>query len=190
MPGIHIPGPVAGGQGRFRGVRHVVANCRYQWADGGRSVGAWRRTLRARCLHAALVLDCSARPQSSVRATQNVVRPLSLRYNPLRRHDGTNMATAQTFHDPSTTPFAGPSAWRRHRVRPRRNRPQCGARCRDGTPCEARVVWDNDRNAPRNDRCRMHGGASTGAKTPEGRARSLANLVQFRTQPEQIDADG
>ena len=34
----------------------------------------------------------------------------------------------------------------------------------------------------------MHGGMSTGPKTLEGRARSLANLVQFRDRPEDIDA--
>ncbi len=97
---------------------------------------------------------------------------------------------ATTLPDPAVTPFAGPSAWRRHRVTPRRDRPRCGAkRKRDGKPCRAPVVWDVDRDAPRNGRCKMHGGASTGPKTPEGRARALAYLVQFRTQPEQIDGN-
>jgi len=34
----------------------------------------------------------------------------------------------------------------------------------------------------------MHGGASTGPKTPEGRARALANLVQFRDGDQDIGA--
>lgn len=55
----------------------------------------------------------------------------------------------------------------------KRDRPRCGARCRsrDGASCLARAVWDHDRNAPVNGRCRQHGGLSTGARTPEGRER-------------------
>lgn len=42
----------------------------------------------------------------------------------------------------------------------------CGAKTRGGSPC---------RNLPmRNGRCRMHGGASTGAKTLDGLARIRA----------------
>ena len=51
-------------------------------------------------------------------------------------------------------------------------RPKCGAKCRDGTRCQAPVVWDRSRNQPRNGRCRMHGGLSTGPKTEEGKRRS------------------
>ena len=40
----------------------------------------------------------------------------------------------------------------------------CGAKTRKGTPCKAPAMP--------NGRCRMHGGASTGPKTPEGRERS------------------
>ena len=43
----------------------------------------------------------------------------------------------------------------------------CGARTRKGTPCVAL-------GSGRGGRCRNHGGMSTGPKTPEGRARSLA----------------
>ena len=96
---------------------------------------------------------------------------------------------ATTLNDTTVTPFAGPSAWRRHRLTRRCDRPRCGAkRKRDGKPCEAPVVWDVERDAPRNGRCRMHGGASTGPKTPEGRARALANLVQFRDGDQHIGA--
>jgi len=52
--------------------------------------------------------------------------------------------------------------------------PLCGARCRDGHPCQARAAWDETRTYPRNGRCRMHGGLSTGPKTSEGYWRSQA----------------
>lgn len=55
--------------------------------------------------------------------------------------------------------------------RPRKDeRPSCGARCRDGHPCRALAVWLPGDSAPRNGRCRMHGGLSTGPRTPEGKA--------------------
>ena len=50
----------------------------------------------------------------------------------------------------------------------------CGAkRHRDGQPCQAK-------SEPGKRRCRFHGGRSTGPKTPEGKARALANLRQNR----------
>src|SRR5712692_2539533 len=42
--------------------------------------------------------------------------------------------------------------------------PRCGAKTRRGTPCRAPAMA--------NGRCRMHGGASTGPRTSQGRARS------------------
>lgn len=45
----------------------------------------------------------------------------------------------------------------------------CGARTRSGKPCAAHPVVGRRR-------CRMHGGCSTGPKTAEGRARSLAAI--------------
>ena len=51
----------------------------------------------------------------------------------------------------------------------------CGAkRRRDGQPCQALSV-------PGKRRCKWHGGASTGPRSDEGRARSLANLRQNRS---------
>ena len=51
----------------------------------------------------------------------------------------------------------------------------CGAkRRRDGQPCQGLSV-------PGRRRCKWHGGASTGPRTHEGRARSLANLRQNRS---------
>ena len=42
--------------------------------------------------------------------------------------------------------------------------PRCGARTRSGTPCRGAAMA--------NGRCRMHGGPSTGPRTPEGLERS------------------
>ncbi len=51
----------------------------------------------------------------------------------------------------------------------------CGAkRRRDGQPCQGLSV-------PGKRRCKWHGGASTGPRTDEGRARSRANLLQYRS---------
>jgi hypothetical protein len=56
-----------------------------------------------------------------------------------------------------------------HKMPLKRSLPACGARTRKGTPCKARVVvYDNGEIA---NRCRMHGGLSTGPKTAEGRER-------------------
>lgn len=52
---------------------------------------------------------------------------------------------------------------------------KCGATTRRGTPCQAPAVWWRGTG-----RCKLHGGLSTGAKTPEGKARALANLKQNR----------
>ncbi len=65
-------------------------------------------------------------------------------------------------------------------------RPTCGARCRDGHACEAPAVWSTSTGAPRNGRCRMHGGLSTGPRTVEGRARvasatRAANVARWST---------
>ena len=49
----------------------------------------------------------------------------------------------------------------------KKDRPKCGAKCRDGHACQAKAVVDSFGH-PLNGRCRLHGGLSTGAKTPEG----------------------
>ncbi len=54
---------------------------------------------------------------------------------------------------------------------PKRERPRCGARCRNGKSCKAAPVWDLRLDRAVNGRCRMHGGLSTGPKTEEGRRR-------------------
>ena len=63
------------------------------------------------------------------------------------------------------------------RVKPKpAKRVLCGAkRHRDGQPCQAL-------SEPGKRRCRFHGGRSTGPRTPEGKARALANLRQSRSR--------
>ncbi|MPY74882.1 MAG: hypothetical protein GEU87_11515 [Alphaproteobacteria bacterium] len=63
---------------------------------------------------------------------------------------------------------------------PRRCRPRCGASTRRGIPCQAPAVWDIAKGKPRNGRCRLHGGLSTGPKTVEGWRRSLEALRSGR----------
>ena len=54
----------------------------------------------------------------------------------------------------------------------KRELPLCGARCRDGHPCQARATRDVETGCyVRNGRCRLHGGLSTGPRTPAGRRR-------------------
>jgi hypothetical protein len=55
--------------------------------------------------------------------------------------------------------------------------PRCGARTRADTPCKGPAMP--------NGRCRMHGGASTGPRTPEG----LARIVKARTKHGAYGAD-
>lgn len=52
---------------------------------------------------------------------------------------------------------------------PRNKRGFCGAKTRVGTPCKAPPVWDKVHDIPRNGRCKLHGGLSTGAKTEAGK---------------------
>jgi hypothetical protein len=63
---------------------------------------------------------------------------------------------------------------------PKRTKPACGALCRTGEPCKAKPVEGSKR-------CRMHGGLSTGAKTPEGRAAiAESNRRRAKHNPEHL----
>jgi hypothetical protein len=59
--------------------------------------------------------------------------------------------------------------------------PLCGARTRTGRPCQAPAWWDEDRCVPRNGRCRVHGGLSSGPRTPEGKRR-IGEAARLRAQ--------
>jgi hypothetical protein len=69
---------------------------------------------------------------------------------------------------------AEPEAPPRQVVTPKRERPRCGARTRAGGRCQAPAVWNDRANAPRNGRCRLHGGCSVGPVSLEGKARVAA----------------
>ena len=59
------------------------------------------------------------------------------------------------------------------------NAPRCGAKTRQGTACRGPAMA--------NGRCRMHGGASTGPRTPEGLERSRrAHLKHGRYSAQNI----
>ncbi len=48
--------------------------------------------------------------------------------------------------------------------------PRCGAKTRAGKPCQGPAMWSSATG--RYTRCRLHGGKSTGPRTPEGLERS------------------
>ena len=50
---------------------------------------------------------------------------------------------------------------------------QCGARTRQGTACKCKKL-------PGKNRCKFHGGLSTGPRTEEGKIRAAENLVKAR----------
>ncbi len=68
---------------------------------------------------------------------------------------------------------------------PRAERPRCTAITRQGEPCKAPAVWWPGDCQPRNGKCRVHGGLSTGPKTEAGRA---AIAESNRRRAEQIRA--
>lgn len=59
------------------------------------------------------------------------------------------------------------SLWSNDPKLPRYSRPKCGAKTRKGTPCQAQPVLDYGRDRPRNGRCKLHGGLSTGPKNKQ-----------------------
>jgi hypothetical protein len=71
-------------------------------------------------------------------------------------------------------------AVRREALTPKRDRPACGARTRRGGACQARAVWDRLANAPRNGRCRLHGGLTPrdDAKHEQRQARKRSRVSE------------
>lgn len=58
---------------------------------------------------------------------------------------------------------------------PKSDRPRCGAMTRKGTSCKMAAVWLPGDTQPRNGRCRIHGGLSTGPNTAAGKAAVAEN---------------
>jgi hypothetical protein len=67
-------------------------------------------------------------------------------------------------------------------VTPKPERPRCGAKTRAGGHCMAPAVWNARVDGPRNGRCRLHGGLSTGPRTEEGLRRTLEALRAGRAR--------
>jgi hypothetical protein len=58
--------------------------------------------------------------------------------------------------------------------RSKQSRQKCGAFARStGKPCRMKALA--------NGRCKLHGGLSTGPKTPEGKKKALMNLKQYQS---------
>jgi hypothetical protein len=80
------------------------------------------------------------------------------------------------IHDLLLAMGVSPRSLRRLNRVKRADRPKCGARRRDGDSCRAPAVWDPVRGKPAHGgRCKLHGGKSTGPRTPEGRAAIAAS---------------
>lgn len=60
------------------------------------------------------------------------------------------------------------SLWADEPKRPRNQRGTCNAKTRRGTLCQAPPVWDLIADKPKNGRCKLHGGFSTGPRTETG----------------------
>jgi hypothetical protein len=73
----------------------------------------------------------------------------------------------------------------------KRERPRCGARCRDGSPCKAPPVWDKRLDRAVNGRCRMHGGLSTDQrrKRAAGASRNRTARAQRARRQERSGAN-
>jgi hypothetical protein len=76
----------------------------------------------------------------------------------LRTGWGSNQGTS-----PKMTDLPHAPGWRAHLGKAQAT-PRCGAKRRDGVSCTSPVM--------KNGRCRMHGGKSTGPRTPEGLERA------------------
>jgi hypothetical protein len=63
---------------------------------------------------------------------------------------------------------------------PKRECPRCGAKCRNGSSCNAPPVWNRRLDRPVNGRRRMHGRLSTGPNT-EGERRRIAEANRARS---------
>lgn len=89
----------------------------------------------------------------------------SWQYKPWEPWSDSNHKKAQMLDIYHSAHWKNECSWKK-------NRPLCGAKCRDGHPCKAQILVDSKTGKPINRRCRMHGGLSTGAKTQEGKDKS------------------
>lgn len=94
---------------------------------------------------------------------KNLERLLEQNFDTLTMWEQSHLLSAMLRADDTYRPF---------HILFKRELPLCGARCRDGHPCQARATRDEETGCfVRNGRCRIHGGLSTGPRTAEGKRR-------------------
>ena len=158
-------------------------------------VGTRNRTVRIDYMpspRALAVIDSKRGPYFPLNTNRGVLDAIVMEWAALTGinkqqelpEDAERSARAQDFGGPSgiSAPIAGARA-RAYESGSRTPLPQapaaaqrvaCGARRhRDGKPCQSK-------SEPGKKRCRFHGGRSTGPRSPEGRARAIANLRQYQ----------
>lgn len=114
--------------------------------------------------HAVSYWECKPQVDRRSWAVQRMATVLPLPDN--RPVNGARTAWAERLRAAEEAQLA---AWRaaaraREAERAARRRVPCGAKTRKGTPCR-------HLSEPGKRRCKFHGGKSTGARTPEGKAR-------------------
>lgn len=165
--------------GRFRSARRVRAGARIHrpgrpresWGPvppgsldatgaGARERASWVLSCPGPCCHQARARRCAT--WGAVR--RSTERPWNGPARVRRAHHGVLSAVRRAHHGVLSA-MLGPMT--------KPTRPRCGARCRSkgGAPCSAPVVKVAGRLRAR---CRLHGGLSTGPRTPEGLERSRA----------------
>lgn len=124
-----------------------------------------RRALAAMCgLHPDTVRYWEAKPSLDMRghAPDLMLKALGLGHLSRRGVYPSDRFLALRFGDYVTITRAWGGVLLQSGIPPRPKR--CGARTRKGTPCRSMAL-------PNKTRCKFHGGASTGPRTSEGRAR-------------------
>jgi hypothetical protein len=133
--------------------------------DARRDARLSRRALAALCgLHPDTVRYWEAKPYLDMRghAPERMLKALGLGHLSRRGVYPSERFHASRFGDYATTTRARLGVLAERGISGRHKK--CGARTRKGVPCRAVVL-------PGKTRCKFHGGASTGPRTVEGRAR-------------------
>lgn len=133
-------------------------------------IDAKRATLRPGSMAAtnSAILDAIVIEWAELAGIKNaeITKPMSSENTPIVKRP----IRARAHEFDSEQPMLADSWPAAGRAREAAKRVICGARRhRDGQPCRAK-------SEPGKRRCRFHGGRSTGPRTPEGKARALANL--------------
>lgn len=140
-----------------------------------------RRALAALCdLHPDTVRYWEGKPHVDMRGHAPALMLKALGLGHLSRrgvYPSERFLTSRYGNFPTNT-RAGGGVLLQSGILPRPKR--CGARTRKGTPCRSMAI-------PGKTRCKFHGGASTGPRTAEGRAR-IAEAQRKRWAAWRVDA--